>query len=264
MKKFVTNTVLCATILQSCTFTTDGIFPFSKPIEGKGVIKNKIYEGEYDKIKIAQTLDVEIEKSDIEKVVVTAPSDLLPYIIIENQGDELYIHLKKNVSISTRNVAIKIFAKDFSSLSASSSASIFVRDRFTQDHIDVKVSSSGSIEGELEANNLSIEASSSGNFRGKIWAVNLTSEVTSSGDVSVSGKTKNANLSASSSGTLNASNVTAANATLHASSSGDIRIAVSNQLQADASSSGDIIVYKKGSLNTISKNESSSGSVTIK
>ena len=172
-------------------------------------------------------------------------------------------HFKPNVNISARNVAAKIFAKDFSKIEASSSADIKIKDKFTQDKTDIEVSSSAGISGDLEANDLSIEVSSSGTFSGQIWAVNLSSEVNSSGDIKISGKTKNAALDASSSGTLNAQNVIAENAEIETSSSGSVSVSVSRQLNASASSSGDISVTKKGNINIISQKESSGGSVTI-
>ena len=93
--------------------------------------------------------------------------------------------------------------------------------------------------------------------------MNLSSEVNSSGDIKISGKTKNAALDASSSGTLNAQNVIAENAEIETSSSGSVSVSVSRQLNASASSSGDISVTKKGNINIISQKESSGGSVTI-
>ena len=251
-------------LLSSCNVKSDGGFPFNMtPKEGTGIIKSKTFNMSFDEIKVAQSIDAEVVKSDEEKIVVTAPSDILDDILVENNNGELYIHFKPNLNISARNVAVKIFAKDFSSIKASSSASITIKDTFTQDRTAIAASSSGSISGNLEANDLSIDVSSSGTYSGKIWAVNLESQVSSSGDIIISGKTKNATMKSSSSGTLNAKNVVAENAELSASSSGDISLSVSNQLNASASSSGDINIFRKGNLNVISQKESSGGSVSI-
>lgn len=251
-------------LLTSCNVKSDGGFPFNiTPKEGNGIIKNKEFIMSFDEIKVAQSINAEIVKSDEEKVVVTAPSDILDEILVENSGGKLYIHFKPNLNISARNVSVKIFAKDFSAVKASSSATITIRDQFTQERTAIEASSSGTVKGNLEANDLSIDVSSSGTYEGKIWAVNLESAVSSSGDIIISGKTKNANLKASSSGTLNAKNVIAENAEVSASSSGDIILSVSNQLRASASSSGDISIIKKGALNVLSQKESSGGSISI-
>ncbi|KIA89676.1 head GIN domain-containing protein [Kaistella jeonii] len=263
--KTLTISMLSAFLtLSSCNIKTDNGFPFNITTkEGKGIIKNKEYKMSFDEIKVAQSISAEVVKSEEEKVVITAPSDILDDILVENSDGKLYIHFKSGSNISARNVSAKIFAKDFSAVKASSSASINIKDKFTQDKMNIEASSSGDVTGNLEANEMSIDVSSSGSFTGQIWAVNLKSEVTSSGDIDISGKAKNANLSASSSGTLNAQKMTAENANIEASSSGDVSVSVSNQLNASASSSGDINITRKGNLNVVSKKESSGGSVSI-
>ena len=259
--------LICASVvffLMSCDKKSDTGISFNiSPKEGKGTIKTQEFVKDFDEIKVAQSISAEVVKSDVEKVVISAPSDIIDDILVENTNGKLYIHFKPNVNISAKNVAAKIFAKDFSKIEASSSADIKIKDKFTQDKTDIEVSSSAKISGDLEANDLSIEVSSSGTFSGQIWAVNLSSEVNSSGDIKISGKTKNAALDASSSGTLNAQNVIAENAEIEASSSGSVSVSVSRQLNASASSSGDISVIKKGNLNIISQKESSGGSISI-
>ena len=263
MKTLIT-TIAVSVLLLSCSMKSDSLFPLNLSVkEGKGIIKTNQYEMNIDEIKVAQSISAEVVKSDTEKVVITAPSDIMEDILVDNVDGKVFIHFKPNMNISAKNVAAKIFVKDFTRLEATSSAKITVEDKFTQDKTDVKVSSSGSITGNLEANDLSVDVSSSGSFSGEIWAVNLEAEATSSGDIKISGKTKNAALDASSSGTLNAQNVIAENAEIETSSSGSVSVSVSRQLNASASSSGDISVTKKGNINIISQKESSGGSVTI-
>lgn len=238
--------------------------PFSKKIEGKGPVKEKTYSGDFDEIKVSQSIQAEVIKSDVEKVVISAPADILDEILVDNVAGKIHIHFKPNLNISSQKVTAKIYAKDFSKIEASSSANIIVKNQFTQDRTDIEVSSSANIEGDFEANNMEVEVSSSGSFTGKIWAVDLNSEVTSSGEINLSGKAKNAEMNASSSGTLNARDLVAQNADLKAASSGSVSLSVSAELTAAASSSGDITVYKKGNLKVISQKESSGGSILVR
>lgn len=252
-------------LLASCNVKSDSGFPFSVlPKEGTGIIKNKEYKMSFDEIRVAQSINAEIVKASEEKIVVTAPSDILDDVLVENNGGQLYIHFKPNLNISARNVAVKIFAKDFSAIKASSSAKIIIKDQFTQDKTDIEVSSSASIKGNLEANDLSLKASSSSSYSGKLWAVNFDGKVSSSAYVTISGKAKNANIAASSSGSFNAKEMITENADISASSSGSVDLSVSQQLKAKASSSGAINIVRKGSLNVVSKNESSGGSINIR
>ena len=263
MKTLMTTLAVSAFML-SCTMKADG--PFSLNInqkEGKGIIKTSQFEMNIDEIKVAQSITAEVVKSDTEKVVITAPSDIIDEILVDNVDGKLFIHFKPHLNISAKNVAAKIFVKDFTHLEATSSAKIKVKDKFTQDKTDVEVSSSGSITGNLEANDLSVDVSSSGSFSGEIWAVNLESQATSSGEINIAGKAKNADLQASSSGTVAAKNLITDLAEIHASSSGRVNISVADQMSASASSSGDILVYRKGNLNILSQKESSGGSIKI-
>lgn len=257
-------TAAAASFLMACNVKSDnGFITGFSTKEGTGMMKTKQLEMNFDEIKVSQSISAEIVKADEEKVVVTAPEDIMEDILVDNEGGKLHIHFKPNLNISAKNVAVKIFAKDFSKVEANSSADIKIKDKFTQERTAVKVSSSGSISGNLEANDLSVEVSSSGDFSGQIWAVNFESEASSSGDITVSGKTKNADLRSSSSGTLDASKVVAQKATVSASSSGSVNVSVSDEVNASASSSGDISITKKGNLNVVGKKESSGGSVSI-
>ena len=251
-------------IFSSCNSNSENkLFNFVTK-EGKGPIEQKEYQFDFDEIKVSQSIDAEVVKSDHEKVVVNAPSDIINDVLAEKVGDKLYVHFKPGINISAKNVSVKIFAKDFSEIEANSSADIKVLDKFTQDETSIKVSSSGSISGDFEANDLEIDGSSSGSYSGKIWAVNLDVDVSSSADINISGKTKKADMDASSSGSINANGVFAQVADLKASSSGSINLSVSETLSATASSGGSVEVKKIGNLQIVTQNANSGGSVNVR
>ena len=241
------------------------LFSNSKSIDGTGSMQEKTYNLNFDALKVSSGINAEIVKSDVEKIVISAPSDLLNEVWVEQNGDEVHIHFRPNLNIrNTDRIKATIYAKDFSKLSANSSGKIVVKDKFMQDKMDIGISSSGSVEGDLEANNFNLQVSSSGDFTGKIWAVDFTGKISSSGGATISGSSTNTDFEVSSSGKLDARNFTAKNADLKVSSSGDISMKVSSQLNASASSSGDIEVQKSGSLNVQNKNESSGGSIVVR
>ncbi|MDO5616061.1 MAG: head GIN domain-containing protein [Cruoricaptor ignavus] len=224
----------------------------------------KEYRFDFDAIKVSTSINAEVVKSDTEKVVIYAPENIIDDVLVENKNGTLHIRFKPGFSIKNwKNVKAKIFAKNFSEIEASSSADIILKDKFVQEKMSVKTSSSGSISGDLEANQLSIKASSSGDFSGNIWAINLSAATSSSAAIRLKGKAKNASLSASSSGDIKARELRVENATLSASSSGDIVVSVSENAVANASSSSDILIYKIGNP-SISKSTGSSGTVTVK
>lgn len=235
--------------------------------EGKEPITDKTVEGEIDEIKVSTSIDAEIFKSNTEKVVVSAPADIMQYIKVENNAGKVRIYIKSDFgkSISTKNVKAKFYVKDFTKVVADSSGDIKIVDAFTQDKVEINVYSSGNIEAtNLEANNFKIDVNSSGDFSGKIWAVNLEANASSSGDIIIHGKAKNATLQSSSSGDVKAKELMVENANLEASSSGDIAVSVSKSLNARATSSGEITVYKNGNLEQSNIQKSSAGNVYLK
>ena len=262
--------VLSLAVLSACSTKDGQINPtnyFStntkKPSNN---IAEKEYKFDFDQLEVSSGIDAEVVKSDVERVVIFAPDNIMDDVLVENTDGKLHIRMKPGLRINfsnNLNVKAKIYAKDFSSIKASSSGSIDVKEKFTQEKMGIAVSSSGSIDGDFEANDFSITASSSGDYSGKIWAINLNAEASSSGEIDLKGTAKQSVMQASSSGSINASELVSETATLQASSSGSIDLAVSRQLMASASSSGDVTVYRKGDI-SVTKNESSSGSVNLR
>ena len=274
MKTTVITMLAMSFVLTSCVKVKnengekgkDG-WEFFSGNKGNGAITEKTYDGDIDQIKVSTSIDAEVIKSDTEKVVVSAPSDIMDNIKVALKGGVLAVYVDSGFgnNISTKNVKAKIYVKDFNQLSADSSADIKVLDTFTQDKVDVYISSSASIDvANLEANDLKIYTNSSGDFSGKVWAVNLGAYASSSGDINIFGKAKNATMDSNSSGDLKATDLIVENAILSASSSGDIVTSVSKSLTANANSSGEITVYKKGNLEQTQIHKNSGGDVYLK
>ncbi|MEQ8712413.1 MAG: head GIN domain-containing protein [Cyclobacteriaceae bacterium] len=125
----------------------------------------------------------------------------------------------------------------------------------------ISVSSSASVtnEGVIKADRLVCTASSSGSADLTVDVGTLDSEVSSSGRLSISGTSKEQDVSASSSGSYNSYDLSSEICQAKASSSGNVRISVSKELRASASSSGSI--RYKGEPEKLITNSSSSGSV---
>lgn len=229
-----------------------------------GSVKEKEFKGDFDEIEVSQAIDAEIIKSETERVVISAPENIINEILVDNDGGKLHIHYKTGIRVMNDNkVVAKIYTKDFTKLVASSAASIKVRDKFTQEKTDVELSSAASITGNLEANKFDIKADSSSSFSGSIWAVDLEVEASSAASVNISGKAKNADLNSSSASNISARDIVADNVKAEASSGASVEVSATASINADASSGGSVNVYKKGNVTNIQKNENSGGSVNI-
>lgn len=229
-----------------------------------GPLKQKEFNGDFDEIEVSQSIDAEIIKSDVEKVVISAPANIIDEVLVETRGGKVHIHYKTGIRVmNTNNVKAKIYAKDFVKLIANSAASVSIKDTFLQEKTDVEASSAASISGHLEANELEISVDSSSSFEGKIWAVDLDVDASSAASISISGKSKNAELSSSSGSSINAKGVIVENLKADASSGASLEVSASSTVDAEASSGGSVNVYKRGNVTTVKKEESSGGSVTI-
>lgn len=260
MKKYL----LLAVALFAVSCTVPDKIPFiNSRVEGKLPVSERVVNQDFDKIHVSQSLDVEIYKSDVEKVVISAPQDLQEYIFADFSGSQLNLHIKENSNVELKNVRIKIYAKDFDELTADTSSDVIIKDKFTQEKTKVDVSTSASVSGDLEANDLEINGSTSASFNGKVWAVNLKSDSNTSSSIDFQGKAKNAVLKCSSSGSISGNQLVVENLDAEANSSGSIEVAVSESLKAEASSSGSIDVRKAGPLTVRTVAENSSGSVNI-
>lgn len=229
-----------------------------------GPIKEKEFNGDFDEIEVSQSIEAEIVKSDKERVVISAPENIIDEILVDNDGGKLHIHYKTGIRVmNNHRVTAKIYTKDFSKLIANSAADIVVKDKFTQEKTDIEISSAAKITGDMEANDFDISVDSSGNFEGKIWAVDLDVDASSAASITMSGKAKNADISSSSASSISAREVTAENVIAEASSGASVEISVTSKIDAEASSGGSVNAYKKGNVTNVTKNESSGGSVTV-
>ncbi|MGE4514689.1 MAG: DUF2807 domain-containing protein [Chryseobacterium sp.] len=229
-----------------------------------GPMRQKEMTGNFDEIEVSQAIKAEIIKSDVEKVVISAPENIIDEVLVDFSGDKLYIHYKKGIRVmNNHNVSAKIYAKDFSKIEANSAAGITVKDKFVQDKMSIDVSSAASVDGNLEANDFEISTGSSSSFSGKIWAVDLNVDASSGSSLDLSGKAKKAEISSSSGSSISAKNVVADNLRVEASSGASVDISASSSIYAEASSGGSVSVYNKGNVTSVTKEESSGGSVSI-
>ncbi|KQT25689.1 hypothetical protein ASG22_02965 [Chryseobacterium sp. Leaf405] len=229
-----------------------------------GPLKQKEITGDFDEIEVSQAIKAEVIKSNVEKVVISAPENIIDEVLVDNSGGNLHIHYKQGIRVmNNHNVSAKIYTRDFTKLEANSAASITVKDKFIQDKTEVEASSAASISGDLEANKMDINVGSSSSFNGKIWAVDLDIEASSAASITVTGKAKNVDISASSGSSISADEFVADHLKAEASSGSSVDVAATTTINAEASSGGSVNVKKKGNVTSVSKEESSGGSVSI-
>jgi hypothetical protein len=196
--------------------------------------------GPFSGIKATEGIDVFIKKGSKESVRVEATGTSLENIITEVSGSYLRVHMRSGNYGGRINAKVYVTYVMVDKISASSAGSVFGEDILEADKIELSASSAGSIEINVSAQ--LVEAS-----------------VSSAGQIEVQGKTKRFGVDASSAGQIDAYDLDAQQVTAEASGAGSIKLTVSDDLDARASSGGSIRYH--GNPNNSNTNSSSGGSV---
>lgn len=195
--------------------------------------------GPFSGIKATEGIDVFIKKGSKESVRVEVTGTSLDNIITEVSGSYLRVHMR-NGNHGRVNAKVYVTYVKVDKISASSAGSVFEEDVLEADEIELGASSAGSIEITVKAQ--TVEAS-----------------VSSAGQIEVQGTTKRFRVDASSAGQIDAYDLDAQQVTAEASGAGSIKLTVSEDLDANASSGGSIRYH--GNPNNSNTNSSSGGSV---
>jgi hypothetical protein len=192
-------------------------------------------------IKVSQAIDAYLKKGDKEsaRVEVTggSPSD----VVTEVEGSSLRIKMRDNRNFWSK-VHVKVYVTyvNLERISASSASSVFSDGVIKTDHIDIGASSAANVEVSLDANSVMIDTSSAG-------------------EVVVEGKSSKLEVEASSAGDVDAYKLECETVVAKVSSGGEAKLSVSKDLDAQASSGGDI--RYRGNPARTNTHSSSGGSV---
>jgi hypothetical protein len=195
-------------------------------------------------VSVSSGIDLFLTQKNVEEVAVEADSDDLDKIITEVEGGILKIYVKKNswFNMNWNNQKRKVFVsfRELDKLDASAGSDVSSEGLFKLKELDMDASSGSDIKLELDAEKLIVESSSGS-------------------DIQVKGKVNELHASASSGSDINASELQAKKCTASVSSGSDIRVFVTDELDANASSGGDISF--SGNPKSKDINESSGGDV---
>lgn len=195
-------------------------------------------------VSVSSGIDLFLSQKNTEEVVVEAESDDLNKIITEVEGGILKIYIREkswfNMNWSKSNRKVYVSFKLLDKLDASAGSDVVSQGFFKLDNLDLDVSSGSNVKIELEANKISAESSSGS-------------------DLNIAGKVTYLQVNASSGSDINAADLQARKCIASVSSGSDIRINVTDELDASASSGGDISY--SGNPKSKEINESSGGDV---
>ena len=197
--------------------------------------------GTFRGIKSAEAIDVYLKKGEKESVKVVSDRDLSE-VITEISGSYLKIHIRDDIK-SSKSKSVKVYVTyvAIDKISASSASNVFSDGVITGGAMEIHASSAANIELNLDMTSVEVH-------------------VSSAGDVVIEGKAKTIKAEASSAGEVDAYNFQTESAQADVSSGASVKISVTDELEAHASSGGSI--RYRGNPKKSNTNSSSGGSVT--
>lgn len=197
--------------------------------------------GPFKGVRTGEAISVTLKKGDKESVKIEVEGVDLKSVITDVSGNYLRIHMADgSYKNKNRKVRAEVTYVTLEKVSASSASSV--------------VSS-----GTIKASNLSVSASSAASIELTVDADRVTVEASSAGDIILEGKAKEMSIDASSAGVVDAYNAECESVDASAGSAGTIKVSVTRELHAEASSAGSI--RYRGSPSKSDTRASSGGSV---
>jgi hypothetical protein len=192
-------------------------------------------------IKVSQAIDAYLKKGDKESVRVEVTGASTSDVITEVEGSSLRIKMRDSRNFWSK-VHVKVYATyvNLEKISASSASSVFSDGVIKTDHLDINASSAANVEVSLDANSVMVDASSAG-------------------EVVLEGKSPKLEVEASSAADVDAYKLECETVVASVSSGGEAKLSVSKDLEAHASSGGDI--RYRGNPSRTNTHSSSGGSV---
>jgi hypothetical protein len=195
-------------------------------------------------VSVSSGIDLYLTQKNVEEVFVEADSDDLDKIITKVEDGILKIYIKDKSwwGLGWNNRPQKVFVSFISldKIHASAGSDVSASARIKLDKIDLDVSSGSDVKLELEANEVHVGTSSGS-------------------DITLKGKATYIHADASSGSDLDAGEFETKKCSASVSSGSDIKVNVTEELDADASSGGDVVYI--GNPKTKNINKSSGGDV---
>ena len=197
---------------------------------------------DFNRLKVSSGIDVLMKQGSEISLTLEADENLHDVIRTEVSDNTLRIYSDKNIR-GAKAMKVYLVYKDLNA---------------------IRISSAGDVKGEntLKTNSLDIRLSSAGDLELDLEADEVNCKVSSSGDARLSGSTNLLDAELSSAGDLYAFDLIAEKCSVSCSSAGDARVYATEEFKLHSSSAGSI--YYKGEGKLVRASTSSAGSIVKK
>lgn len=228
--------LLMSFFLSSCAFDF-GNFGTGKEGNGEVVSETRTISEDFTRISASEGLQVYISQDDEFSIKVEADENIIDLIATDTRNGKLRIHALENIGRATKNVYVSL--PKITALSGSSGAYLASKETLESTELEINGSSGANLKIDVVTNEIEIDASSGASLN-------------------IDGTANEAVIDVSSGGSINASDLQTKNCNAEASSGGNVKVKVSDNLYADAGSGGNISYSGDP---TVTKKKSVSGGV---
>lgn len=214
-----------------------------KRVHGNGNIRTEDRSvSNFKNVDVSGAAKVMVSQGDSPAVKIEGDENLLQYMVVDQNGDEISIHEKEGFHLlPTNDMKIYVTAPVFNRINASGASDIIGQNKITNpDPLDIHVSGAGDIRMEIDA-------------------PKLEAQISGAGSIFLKGQTKEVSLNITGAGDAHCYDLLAEDTKVDISGTGSAEVYASVKLEADVSGVGS--VKYKGNAADVNQHVSGAGSV---
>jgi len=211
-------------ILAAITLLLSSCWFMGPSVKGNGKVTNEIRQvREFDQIEVSRGMNVYISQGNPAKVVVIADNNLHEVIETKVEGGILKVFVNENIRWA-KEKKVMVTVEKLYGVKATSGSNVYSQTQIMSDNLEIKASSGANLKMDVNAKYLKADCSSGANIH-------------------LSGLAEKAELEGSSGANLKGRELKSDNCKMRASSGANVFASVVEELEARASSGGNIVYY---------------------
>jgi hypothetical protein len=190
----------------------------------------------FSRVEVLSPFQVEIAKSNVYLVSITANDNLFNYIEVTQSGDTLRLRLKPFFSFRNTTFQATITMPDLRALEMSGASSVEVGEFQTTSDVDISISGASKLNIiGLQASNVKVDISGASRLTGFIKAIAADFEVTAASSIELNGSAVSGWLEASGASSLRLQEFSILNASVTVSGASNGSVEVNGKLDVEVS-----------------------------
>jgi hypothetical protein len=204
-----------------------------KRVTGNGVMSTQQRTiGDFNGVEVSGPLKVFISQESVPSLKIEGDENLLEYVEIYKNGDELEIRTRRGYNLRSRaGIKVYVTAPSFDKLAVTGSGELKTQTKISN------------------GKNMDVDVTGSGDMILNIDAPSIKTNITGSGNIIINGGTRSFSTEVTGSGEVHAFDLLSESTDVEISGSGDVEVFASKQLKIHISGSGDVKYKGNPSVN---------------